>query len=93
MQEDFETREKKLRSQVDELSYYCKTLQTDIEEEVKRRKRDKSDLMIEMADLQKELTADSKDIEEIKTYIKGVAELTNVLAEICQIECSLEAQD
>lgn len=93
MQEDFETREKKLRSQVDELSYYCKTLQTDIEEEVKRRKRDKSDLMIEMADLQKELTSDSKDIEEIKTYIKGVAELTNVLAEICQIECSLEAQD
>lgn len=82
MTQDFSEREKKLLSEIEEVKYYCKNLQTEIEEEVKRRKRDKSDLMMDMTDLHKELTADSKDIEEIKLYLKSIAELTNVLAEI-----------
>ncbi len=90
---DFNEREKKLRSEMEEVKYFCKTLQTDIEEEVKRRKRDKSDVMIDVGEIHKELTSDSKDIDEIKLYLKGIGELTNVLAEISQIECALEAQD
>lgn len=80
MMDDFQQREKKLMSEIEEVKYYCKNLQTEIEEEVKRRKRDKSDLMIDLNDLHKELTTDSKDIDEIKLYLRSIAELTNVLA-------------
>lgn len=57
-----------------------KTLQTDIEEEVKRRKRDKSDMMMETAELQKDTGLNAKDIDEIKEALKVMGELMNILA-------------
>lgn len=65
------------------MKLYVTTLQTDIEEEVKRRKRDKSDMMLETSELQKDTNLNAKDLDEVKEALKAMGELMNILAEIC----------
>ena len=80
IEEKLVQREKTILAETNELKQYVKTLQTDIEEEVKRRKRDKSDMMLETAELQKDTNINGKDLDEIKDALKVMGELMNILA-------------
>ena len=80
IEEKLVQREKAILAETNELKQYVKTLQTDIEEEVKRRKRDKSDMMLETAELQKDTNINGKDLDEIKDALKVMGELMNILA-------------
>ena len=80
IEEKLVQREKTILTETNELKQYVKTLQTDIEEEVKRRKRDKSDMMLETAELQKDTNINGKDLDEIKDALKVMGELMNILA-------------
>ncbi len=61
--ERFKEHEGVIKKEIDELKFYVKTLQTDIEEEVKRRKRDKSDIMLEQAEITKDTNGNMRDLE------------------------------
>jgi hypothetical protein len=85
--------EKSLKDVQNENYAITQNIQNDLEEEIKRRKRHKADLILELSSHSDKSSANSKDIKESSEMIKIISEIVINLLEDSQICQALQYQD